>query len=192
MTRRVRLDGGTRREQLLAAGIALFGSRPYAEVEIADIARAAAVSRGLLYHYFPDKRSFFAAVVGRQVAELARATRTDPGDPPGVRLRSGVDAYFDFIETHPQWYRSLYRSTANADDVVRRLLDEAHSNQAHAILSLFPDLDPTPVQRLAVRSWIAFLASAGIGWLEGVHASRDEVREMCCATLLAALGLEDT
>ncbi|GAA4702535.1 TetR/AcrR family transcriptional regulator [Pseudonocardia yuanmonensis] len=190
MAQRVRLDVGTRREQLLAAGVALFGARPYAEVEIADIARAAGVSRGLLYHYFPDKRSFFAAVVARQVEELARATRTDPADPPRARLRAGVDAYFDFIEAHPQWYRSLYRSTANADDVVRSLLDQAHSNQARYILSLFPGLDPTPARRLAVRSWIALLASAGVGWLEGVDASRDEVREMCCVALLAALGID--
>ncbi|MGW2857715.1 helix-turn-helix domain-containing protein, partial [Streptomyces sp. NPDC001215] len=66
-TRR-RLSTGERREQLLAVGARLFSENPYDEVWIEQVAEIAGVSRGLLYHYFPTKRDFFAAVVERAAA----------------------------------------------------------------------------------------------------------------------------
>ena len=61
-----------RREQLLAAGAELLGRRPYDEVSIEEIAAAAGVSKGLLYHYFPTKKDFVAG-----------------GTPNGARTSSG-------------------------------------------------------------------------------------------------------
>jgi AcrR family transcriptional regulator len=63
-TRR-RLSTGERREQLLSVGARLFSESPYDDVWIEQVAEIAGVSRGLLYHYFPTKRDFFAAVVER-------------------------------------------------------------------------------------------------------------------------------
>ena len=61
-TRR-RLSPEDRRSELLDLGADVFGQRPYDEVRIDEIAERAGVSRALMYHYFPDKRAFFAAVV---------------------------------------------------------------------------------------------------------------------------------
>ena len=54
-----------RRAERLALGAEVFGKRPYDEVRIDEIAERAGVSRALMYHYFPEKRAFFAAVVAR-------------------------------------------------------------------------------------------------------------------------------
>ena len=67
---RARLDVDARRRQLLALGTALFGSRPYDEVSIDEVARTAGISKGLLYHYFPTKRDFYVATVREAAAEL--------------------------------------------------------------------------------------------------------------------------
>ena len=40
------------------AGARLLGARPFDEVSIEEIAAAAGVSKGLLYHYFPTKKDF--------------------------------------------------------------------------------------------------------------------------------------
>ena len=65
-TPRRRLSPEDRRAELLALGAEVFGQRPYDDVRIDEIAERAGVSRALMYHYFPDKRAFFAAVVKGQ------------------------------------------------------------------------------------------------------------------------------
>src|SRR5271163_5309073 len=91
-----------RREQLLRIGTELFATQPYDEVWIGEVARAAGVSRGLLYHYFPGKRAFYAEIVQAQSDELARRTDTDV---PGLdSLRSVIDAYFSYAEQHEAGY----------------------------------------------------------------------------------------
>ena len=70
-TRR-RLSTAERREQLLSVGARLFSDGPYDEVRIERVAEIAGVSRGLLYHYFPNKRDFFAAVVERESERIRR------------------------------------------------------------------------------------------------------------------------
>ncbi|MBP6848431.1 MAG: helix-turn-helix transcriptional regulator, partial [Kofleriaceae bacterium] len=59
--RRIRLDNDARRAQLLELGQKAFAERTYDEVSIDDIARAAGISKGLLYHYFPTKRDLYVA-----------------------------------------------------------------------------------------------------------------------------------
>lgn len=49
---------------------ALFAARGYAAVPADEIARAAGVSRGAMYHHFADKRQLFAAVFEQVEAEV--------------------------------------------------------------------------------------------------------------------------
>ncbi|MEM7676524.1 MAG: helix-turn-helix domain-containing protein, partial [Myxococcota bacterium] len=66
--KRLQLD--QRRQQLLELGLRLFSERAYDDVSIDDIARAASISKGLLYHYFPGKRVFYVATVRAAAAQL--------------------------------------------------------------------------------------------------------------------------
>jgi AcrR family transcriptional regulator len=47
----------------VALGAKLFASRSYDELSMAGVAREAGVSKALLYHYFPSKRDYFAAIL---------------------------------------------------------------------------------------------------------------------------------
>src|SRR6202035_1520275 len=91
-TARRRLSPEDRRAELLALGADVFGKRPYDEVRIDEIAERAGVSRALMYHYFPDKRAFFAAVVKDEADRLYEATNNPP--PAGMtmfeEIRTGV------------------------------------------------------------------------------------------------------
>ena len=88
-TPRRRLSPDDRRAELLALGAEVFGQRPYDEVRIDEIAERAGVSRALMYHYFPDKRAFFAAVVKGQADQLFETTNT-PADARSEPLRRGA------------------------------------------------------------------------------------------------------
>jgi AcrR family transcriptional regulator len=68
-------------EAILKAGRRLFGERGFAATTIDDIADAAKVAKGAVYHHFATKEAVFEAVfdsVSRDlVADIERATRTE-------------------------------------------------------------------------------------------------------------------
>ena len=94
------------RGQLVAAGREAFGQRGYEEVSTTDLATAAGVTRGALYHHFADKRDLFRAVYESVEAELtqraAGALQTRGQAPtaagaPGVaaELIAGAELFLD-------------------------------------------------------------------------------------------------
>src|SRR5687767_328836 len=94
--RRIRLENDQRRAQLLALGVQAFSERTYDDVSIDDIAKAAGISKGLLYHYFPTKRDLYLAGLRATAAELIASTTAATSDmamPPLERMRAGLDAY---------------------------------------------------------------------------------------------------
>src|SRR5579875_26252 len=102
-TPRRRLSPDDRRSELLALGAEVFGQRPYDEVRIDEIAERAGVSRALMYHYFPDKRAFFAAVVKGQADRLIETSHNlpSPGQSLFEEIRVAVLAYMYYHEQHP-------------------------------------------------------------------------------------------
>lgn len=66
--------GEGRREQLLAAALALFGERGYAPSTMKQLAHRAGVAPGLIYHYFSGKEALLQEVVQRHslLPELRR------------------------------------------------------------------------------------------------------------------------
>ncbi|MDR2988534.1 MAG: TetR/AcrR family transcriptional regulator, partial [Nocardiopsaceae bacterium] len=73
----------TRREVLTAAR-SLFGKKGYAQTSVDEIADAARVTKGAVYHHFAGKEALFRAVHAEVEAEaLARAASAgDPETPP--------------------------------------------------------------------------------------------------------------
>lgn len=60
-----------RREQLLSAALKVFARRGLAATKISDIAAAAGLSHGLVYHYFESKDAIFTELVRRAVTGSA-------------------------------------------------------------------------------------------------------------------------
>src|SRR6478752_927431 len=89
--RRVRLENDQRRAQILALARAAFSDRAYDDVSIDDLARAAKISKGLLYHYFPTKRDLYVAGL-REIAEelIERCTKLPADLPPNERVRAAL------------------------------------------------------------------------------------------------------
>ncbi|GHB66210.1 TetR family transcriptional regulator [Streptomyces viridiviolaceus] len=193
-TRR-RLSTEERREQLLSVGARLFSESPYDDVWIERVAEMAGVSRGLLYHYFPTKRDFFAAVVERESARMLRMTAAVPGVPVREQLTAGLDAYLEYVEAHAHGYRAFHRADAAGDQAVRRVYREslaAQERQILAALTADPEFGPVFRERadvrLAVRGWLAFTTAVCLEWLRGPELTREQVRDLCARALLGALA----
>jgi AcrR family transcriptional regulator len=186
---RTRLAPQLRREQLLDLGAELFATEPYERVHIERVAEIAGVSRGLLYHYFPTKAAFFAALVERSVLHLRAATAPDPALSPLDQLRHGIDAYLDHCQANSHAARAVHRGAASADPDVVAIIQRDHRVQADRILSaLERRRTPHPLLVVAVRAWLLFLRTAWLEWIDRPEMPRDEIREMCVAALVGALG----
>lgn len=188
---RTRLSTGQRREQLLTIGAGLFAKHPYDEVWIEEVAEIAGVSRGLLYHYFPTKRDFFAEIVRAESTRLLEASAPDPALPIGEQLAAGLDVYLDYAQTHPEGYRVIHRAAGTADEEIRRIRDlgmAANRERILAVLSALKPVDDTV--RLAVRGWLAFVVALCLDWLDNPEIGREQVRALCLRTFFAAVEVD--
>ncbi|MFE4756670.1 TetR/AcrR family transcriptional regulator [Streptomyces mirabilis] len=193
-TRR-RMSTEERREQLLSVGARLFSESPYDEVWIEQVAEIAGVSRGLLYHYFPTKRDFFAAVVERESERMLRLTAAVPGTPVREQLSAGLDTFLAYVEAHAHGFRAFHRADAAGDQAVRRVYQRALAAQEQQILAAL-DADPDvpggiedrPELRIAVRGWLAFTTAVCLEWLRGAELTREQLRDLCARALLGAIA----
>ncbi|MER5828019.1 TetR/AcrR family transcriptional regulator [Streptomyces mirabilis] len=193
-TRR-RLSTEERREQLLSVGARLFSESPYDEVWIEQVAEIAGVSRGLMYHYFPTKRDFFAAVVERESERMLRLTAAVPGTPVREQLSAGLDTFLAYVEAHAHGFRAFHRADAAGDQAVRRVYQRALAAQEQQILAAL-DADPDvpggiedrPELRIAVRGWLAFTTAVCLEWLRGAELTREQLRDLCARALLGAIA----
>ena len=85
------------RRAVLAAARTLFGRQGYAQTSVEDIAAAARVTKGAVYHHFAGKKALFRAVYAEVEAETqTRAVSAgDPEDPPVDQIVAKVNAYLD-------------------------------------------------------------------------------------------------
>src|SRR3954470_20150489 len=81
-----------RRAAITAAAAALFARRGFERPPAADIARAAGISSGSVFYYFPDKQAIFRAVFAADLP-LAReqVERHADSPPPLAGILAPVD-----------------------------------------------------------------------------------------------------
>jgi AcrR family transcriptional regulator len=68
------------RRAVLAAARSLFGRKGYTQTSIDEIAAAARVTKGAVYHHFAGKKALFRAVYA-EVARLVLGRRHQPVTP---------------------------------------------------------------------------------------------------------------
>jgi AcrR family transcriptional regulator len=181
---RARLGLDQRRAQLLQLGRELFSARAYDDIQIDDIARAAGISKGLLYHYFGSKRGFYVAIVEEAARELLEATKIDPALPPPDKARRSMDAYLDFVEQHAGAYLALMRGGVGTDPEVALIVDRTRTEFVQRFVANLGLAEPRPVFELAARSWIGLVEAASLAYLEQNGLGR---RDLDRATLLRFL-----
>jgi AcrR family transcriptional regulator len=187
---RARLDVDERRAQLLALGLAMFSERSYDEVSIDDLAAAAGVSKGLLYHYFPTKRDLYVAALDAAAQDLCAQTVVSPDvGPPEQRLVRGLATYMDFVDQHGKAYVALMRGGIGSDPEVASILEQTRTAFAARILEALPrDQAQEPFVALALRGWIGFVEATSIEWVARPAAHRDDLVELLASMLVPALA----
>ncbi len=95
-----------RRWQILRAALDLFVRRGYAETTIGQIAEAAAMSTGLMFHYFSSKEDLYLALVAIGVEGTKAPQASGACDAVGY-FEGFLGQLFSFIESEP-WVPQMF------------------------------------------------------------------------------------
>jgi AcrR family transcriptional regulator len=195
-TPRVRLDPEARREQLLDLGVRLFARVSLDELSIEKLAEAAGISRGLLYHYFGNKRDFHRAVVRKAADELIAVTAPSSGSDPMTRMIGSLERYVDYVEANREGYLSLVKGAAGGNEDLAEIYEEARAALTDRIfvtstteeLAEVGLVDSPPV-RLVVRGWSAMVEAIVLTWLDDPSTmSKQQLLTTCTLALPACVG----
>ena len=104
-----------RRAQILACAIEAITESGYGRASLAEIARRAGVSKGVVSYYFTSKDELLAQVVVDvyRRAGAAIAARTDAETDPSAVLTAYVEANLAFLGRHPADIRAVTEIVMN-------------------------------------------------------------------------------
>jgi AcrR family transcriptional regulator len=154
------------RQQILDAALKLFSHRGYGATSVRDIAEEAALSKGNVYHHFPDKETIFRALLDRYFQAmsqpefpfnraLASGTFPENLETIGKAVREIVKdyreyvalIYVDVVEFDGEHVRKFYGNMADRFDAFMK----AHGMEKELEEKLAPGLSPVSAVMLATR-----------------------------------------
>ncbi|MEV0491686.1 TetR/AcrR family transcriptional regulator [Streptomyces atratus] len=178
-TRRVRMTGKERREQLLDIGRTLFADKGFEGTSVEEIAARAGVSKPVVYEHFGGKEGLYAVVVDREMRRLLdMVTGALTAGHPRELLEQAAFALLDYIETYTDGFRILVRDSpvAQSTGTFASLISDI-ATQVEDILGLEfkargfdPKLAPLYAQAL-----VGMVALTGQWWLNVRKPKKAEV-----------------
>jgi AcrR family transcriptional regulator len=192
---RKRLSGPDRRLRLIKAAIDVFSCKGYEGASVEEVARAASVTKPVLYDHFSSKEEIFAAAIEqirdgllqRGQASVARETT------PGKKLRAAISVFFDLVEDDPCAARVLLISSkapAPSADICRRIQAAATSGIAQIMRSHSPSGACDSDRQLFLKAEFTKKGMHGLAewWLEHPKVPRSEIEEALFGILKKGLG----
>jgi AcrR family transcriptional regulator len=197
--KRTRKNPEARRTEIVATARSVFASNGYAGTGLAEVARAATVSKGLLYHYFPQGRpQLYRNVVEELLDELLARLRDAVKLPfsSRTRLTHLLGAVFAYFDEDPAAFRMLFLEPWASDDGdVQACAMAARAQLAAEVAGLMADTGMSPDRLLAASTGIVGFALANVDLcLSGQLTPETAWSVTCdhCVTLLDADDREGT
>jgi AcrR family transcriptional regulator len=154
------------KQQILDAALKLFSHKGYGATSVRDIAEEAELSKGNVYHHFPDKETIFRGLLDRYFQAmsqpefpfnrvLASGTFPDNLEDIGRAVREIVRdyreyvalIYVDVVEFDGAHIRKFYGDMAERFDAFMK----AHGMEHELEEKLAPGLSPVSAVMLATR-----------------------------------------
>jgi AcrR family transcriptional regulator len=160
------MAGAERREQLLDAAKSIVDEEGFHAVSIEAVARAAGITRPVVYSHFGDLEHLLEALVERESARalggltaILPPADPEPGDARGA-LFAALDGYLRAVESDPVTWRLVLMPSEGAPPALREHIDRGRdavvAHLAEVVRTgLAPGLRP-PDPELAARTLSAF------------------------------------
>lgn len=167
-------------------GARLFAERPFTDVWIEQVADEAGVSRGLIYHYFPNKRDFYAEIVRYGMRESFAMTEPDTSLPPDQWLTDGLDRLIGFIADNAPAFRAINHGRQSGNEEIRTVVAEGRARQVDRVVEMVAP-DGSDIVRLAVEGWVSLFDQVVLEWLDGREIERDQLVDLLAGSLIGCV-----
>ena len=192
---RSRMSGCDRRRQLVQIGWQLLQNQPIHELALDEVAAAAGISRSLLFHYFPTKGDFYAAVVEAAGARMLKPVRVTGSDTPEQRVRVLIEGFIRLVERNRVGYTSLVRGAGGGDvrvvDAMARVRDSLVPRWLSAAGISDVSTPETELTRLVVRGWLVGMEETVLAW-NPQRVARDVLIDHLVRSFFAEIELAAT
>jgi AcrR family transcriptional regulator len=149
-----------------------------------EIARAAGVTKPMLYRYFGSKEDLYAVflrMTGHELIDRVRAPDTR-GQPAEVRLRAGLQGFLSYVEAHRAGWTVLHgESTTVADARIAHEIDELRGRIISMLTAFFRD-------EAVAHAFAGAAESLATWWLNQPQASIDDATNILMKIAQAAAG----
>lgn len=176
---RRRLPPSERRALVIEAAGRLFAERGFDGTTLDDVARAAGVTKPVLYRHFDSKKALYLALLERHRQDLpAFVALLPPEGPSAARLRALVDAWLDYVESHSYAWRMLFRDRGGGEEIAA-FRQAVHDRAREVLAALIHEFSEVPIPRREVEP-LAELMSMGMAslvlwWIENPDVGRPAV-----------------
>ena len=191
-------DPEERRKQILAAAVEVFADKGFHKTRVSDLARAAGVAHGLIYHYFESKDDLLTSIFDGNWSLFTKVLE-DLVDQPelsaGDKLSRVVDLLLEALEVAPKTIQVVIQEVSRSDrfaaphnvqafrrtfSAVERILERGQRDG-----EVRPDGDP----RLMSHVFMGAMEMVCTGWLLGHMADQrpTDMKQTLVQTLLGGI-----
>jgi AcrR family transcriptional regulator len=198
-TRR-RLPKDERRARILDAAARVFADRGYEAASLDEIAEAAEISKPVIYDHFESKKALHIELLELHAGEMLEfMTRRAIGEATTEgQLAAGLEAFLEFVETHPYAWRMIFRDPTAADAEIEQAQRRVQLRATSAIAGLAGQdpaenlSDDALDHELSVEAFSQMLKTAANGIAAWWYEHRELPREVIVKMLMdfVWLGLE--
>ncbi len=112
------------RDRVLQVAQALFAERGYRGTSLRDIAKRIGIKAPSLLHHFPSKQQLYLAVLDKMFESLEDAANAIAWgrESRQERMRQAIGDTIDFIASHPDFVRIMWKEMADESGVGRQVL----------------------------------------------------------------------
>ncbi|MGJ3507959.1 TetR/AcrR family transcriptional regulator [Enemella sp. A6] len=179
-SRRTRMSGAQRREQLITVGRRVFAERGFEGATVEEIAAAAKVSKPVVYEHFGGKEGLYAVIVDREVRTLLESIRAALTRRTTMRglVQAGTLAMLDYVATTPDGFAILARDTApgTTGTSLTTILGDVASRVEDLLVAAFKKHKYDPkLARMYSQMLVGMVAYTAQWWLGEKQPKQDEV-----------------
>lgn len=164
-----RLEASERRAQLLETARTVFGERGFSATSMNDIAKAAGVTKPVLYQHFASKHDLFHELLVETTEDLETRLRDTitAGASPREKVEQGVLAYVSFFAESPFRFRVMYGEGVRSDAIFSQRLHGIEASFHEFTAAQFADTALDQAHRLTVAHAITGSLENAVGqWIE--------------------------
>lgn len=180
---------------ILDNAAAVFAEQGMDKASMAQIAKAAAVSKALLYHYYPSKDALIFAIIVTHLEELEAAIEEadDPTLPPKLRLRQLVGTVLESYRGADNEHKVQLNASVALNDAQKAEIMAIERQVVKRFSAVLRDINPEldnkerPLLMPVTMSLFGMMNWVYMWFKDGGRISRDDYADMATTLILEGI-----